>query len=101
MEAKKGSQHALIPHEFVKRPRMPPEMHVGLPHLHGLILRHLLDELILLFACLPSPLQSTPRESHGQVYRFAASDDGASWDVRVHDVLAPEREPETTPRFSP
>ena len=44
---------------------------------------------------LPSPRLETRPPSHGQVYRFAASDDGTSCDVRVHDVLvgrAPEAE---------
>ena len=61
-----GSQQALCPHEELKH---LPTLYVGLPTLHGLILRHRLKELILLFSS-PCHLQATPPQSHGHVYPF-------------------------------
>ena len=40
-----------------------------------------------LLAPLSSPLEATPPQSCGQVYNFTVSNDGTSWDARVHDAL--------------
>ena len=50
---------------------------------------------------LPSPRLETRPPSHGQVYRFAASDDGTSCDVRVHDVLVDALLKQRPPRAPP
>ena len=98
---KRSSPQALFPHEELNHLWIPPKTHFGKPLLHGLILRHRLKELMLLFAIAVSSNSSSESRPNLPTCRFRRRHGSGRSSPRCARECAPEPDPETPPRCYP